>query len=331
MKVIITDYEDTLNRDLDYEIDILKKHLPDTDVEIVVYEKHDQWLEAVKDADGLLTAFVKIGAEEMDAMPNLKCIALNASGYDTVDVEAASKRNIGVCPIYSYCTDEVADHTMALILALERGLKHYTCDIDDNKCWNYTTLDNVRRINGQILGICGLGKIGKAVAKRAQVFGMRVIAYSAHCSEEIADSLGIKLVDKKTLFQKSHVISNHMAQSHSNYHFFDDEAFNLMEQHPFFINVGRGSAVDEKALEKALDNNILSGAGIDVLADENPNLEKCGLTERKNVIITPHAAFYSIESLKDLQTISCMNLVYYLNEEYDKVTYIVNNCRIQND
>ena len=329
MKIIITDYADVLNRDLNYEIKLLKEHLPDAEVKVVVYEEKEQWIHEVKDADALLTAFLPINGAVMEQMPNLKCISLNASGYDSIEVADASERKIGVVPILEYCTGEVADHTLALILALERGLKHYGNDIDERKQWQYMSLGNVRRMEGQTLGICGLGKIGKAVAKRAQAFGMKVIAYSPHCTKETAEKLGVELVDKETLFQCSHIISNHMAQSKDNYHFFDWHAFEKMEKKPFFINVGRGNAVDEDALVRALDEGLLSGAGLDVLSEEDPDLWNCKLTNRENVILTPHAAFYSEESMRDLQTISCMNLVYYLKGEYEKVKWIVNADALQ--
>ena len=120
-----------------------------------------------------------------------------------------------------------------------------------------------------------------------------------------------------------------MAQSKDNYHFFDWQAFEKMEKKPFFINVGRGNAVDEDALVRALDEGLLSGAGLDVLSEEDSDLWNCKLTNRENVILTPHAAFYSEESMRDLQTISCMNLVYYLKGEYEKVKWIVNADALQ--
>ena len=324
MKIIITDYVDVLKRDLDYEVGLIRKNLPGADVKVVAYENTEQWVQRVKDADAILTAFIKMDGTIMDQMPNLKCIVLNANGYDSIHVEDASKRNIGVVPIWEYCTEEVADHTLALILALERGLKHYEKDIDVHKKWQYMTLKNVRRIKNQVLGICGLGKIGQAVAVRAQGFAMTVIAYSPHCTKETARRLGIELVNKEELLKKSNIIANHMAQSAENYHFFDWEAFQMMQQRPIFINVARGNAVDEDALVHALDEGLLYGAGLDVLSDEHPDLEKCKLTNRENVILTPHAAFYSDESLRNLQTFSCMNLVHYLKEEYDEVKWIVN-------
>lgn len=309
MKVIITDYPDVLKRNLDYEIRIIKENIPSAEVEVLEYREYNSWIAGIKDADALLTAFLEIGAREMDAMPKLKCISVNATGYATIDLEAAKNRNIVVKNVNDYCTNEVADHTMALILALERGLKLYQNDIDIKHRWQYNDFQYARRIQGQVLGICGLGKIGRAVVKRAKVFGMRIIAYSPHCMREDAANLGVRLVDKDTLLAESDIISNHMAQSAENHHFFDYKAFCKMKRNVIFVNVGRGAAVKEDDLIRALDEGKILAAGLDVLKEENPELSRSELINRENVIITPHAAFYSQESLRDLQTISCMNLV----------------------
>lgn len=315
MEIVITDFPDVLKRDTEFEKELIKRELPGAEVKVVGFENRKQWLDEVREADAILTAFIKIDGKIMEQMPNLKCIAINASGYDSINMEDAASRGIIVIPVEEYCTQEVADHTMALILALERGLKHYEADIDMRQRWQYSTLSSVHRIKGQILGICGFGKIGKAVAKRAQAFGMEVIVYSPHCTEETAARYGVERVEIDDLLRKSNVISNHMSQSSENYHFFDEEKFQKMVQSPFFINVGRGGAVDEKALVSALDEKRIAGAGLDVLKDENPNLHQCELTNRENVIITPHAAFYSVESLRDLQRISCMNLIHFMQQK----------------
>lgn len=313
MKIIITDFPDVLKREIDYERRLIKENLPNAEVEVVSFSDREQWIEKVRNADAILTAFIKIDGKIMDQIPNLKCIVLNASGYDSINIKDAADRGIAVIPVAEYCTQEVADHTMALILALERGLKHYEADIDDEKRWQYSTLPAVHRIEGQTLGICGFGKIGKAVAERARAFGLKVIVYSPHCTDETARQYGIERTGIDELLERSDIISNHMSQSDENYHFFNEDKFRRMIRKPFFINVSRGSAVDEKDLVSALDQKMIAGAGIDVLQDENPDLRQCGLTNRENVIVTPHAAFYSIESLRDLQTISCMNLVKFFS------------------
>ena len=115
-----------------------------------------------------------------------------------------------------------------------------------------------------------------------------------------------------------------MAQTTENYHFFDKKAFSKMKQKPFFINAGRGTAVEEDALAWALDSEILSGAALDVLESNAPDLKQSRLVNRDNVIITPHAAFYSKESIDDLRRISSENLMFYLEKKYEEVHKVIN-------
>ena len=216
----------------------------------------------------------------------------------------------------------------ALIFALSRGIKHYEHQIDENRKWDYNSLSGLRRISGQTLGICGYGKIGRMVAEKARALGMKVIAWSPHLTCARAEREEIEVVDKEALFKRSDIITNHMAQSIENYHFFDQSAFEKMERAPLFINVGRGEAVDEAALVNALDKGLIRGAGLDVLESENPDLEKNPLRNRENVILTPHAAFYSQDSMRALQVISCMNLIYFLKGEYEAVQWLVNEKQL---
>lgn len=325
MKVVITDYKDVLERDLEYEKDILLKGLKN--VEIVVYEyngNQNEFLGVVKDADAILTAFLDINKTVINACKNLKCISINAVGYDCVDLEVATKNNIGVCPIGEYCTQEVAEHTMSLILSLSRGIKHYINDIDERKIWKYQSISNLQRIEGQTLAIFGFGKIGRAVAKRALAFGMKVVAVDPYVKAEEGEKLNVTMVDAEYVWENADIISNHMNQNNSNNNFFTINEFRKMKKNPIFINAGRGSSVNEDDLLEAIDENLLRGVGLDVLDAENPDLDKNKLVGRENVIITPHAAFYSETSMRELQRISCENIVYYLNGEKEKVNRIVN-------
>lgn len=324
-----------LNRDTDYEKNRILSALKDaedgnsvitnTEVDVISYTDREEWLKKVADADALLTAFIPIDADIINKLPNLKCIVQNASGYENIDLETATERGIAVIPIEEYCTLEVAEHTFALILALARGLKHYGQDIDNNHKWQYSSITNLHRLAGMKIGIAGYGKIGKQVGKLATAFGMEVLVYSPTGKSINTPDSPVNFVTKEQLFQESDVITNHMAVGKDHYKFFNYEAFKAMEKHPIFINVGRGVAVDETALIRALDEGLLSAAGLDVLESENPDLSTNPLVARENVIITPHSAFYSEESLKALQDISCDNLTYYLKGETEKVHRIVND------
>lgn len=329
MKIVICDYKEDLERDVEYE----KKFLLDKlqDAEIIVYEyngdKEDLKL-LIKDADIIVNTFINFDKELIDSAKKLKCIVLNSVGYNSVDVDYATTKNIAVCPAKEYCTQEVAEHTMSFILALTRGLKFYANDIDNLRIWSYQTMHGMKRLEGQTLGIFGFGKIGQAVAKRTNAFGMKVMAISRHINKDIADKLNVQIADTDYILENADIITNHMSQNSGNTNFFNLEKFKKMKKQPYFINVGRGLSVNEDDLVMALDNNIIKGAGLDVLVEENPNLNLCKLTNRNNVILTPHAAFYSETSEKELQTISCNSVINYLNGEFDKIDNIVNKEKL---
>lgn len=322
--IVITDYPKVLNRDLNYEIQRITSILGEVEVRVVRYENRNQWLNKVQDASALLTAFLPIDYDIMEAIPNLKCIALNASGYSNVDVDEATKRGIAVIPIEEYCTEEVAEHTIAMLLALARGMKHYQKQIEETQVWQYSSIKGLHRVAGATLGIAGFGKIGKRVGKIAEAMGMRILVYSPTGKTSNTESYPVTFVSKDLLLQESDFITNHMAVDDKTSPFFDETAFQTMARQPFFLNMGRGAAVDEKALVKALDMGWIKGAGLDVLSSECPNLEENPLVGRENVILTPHSAFYSEESLRLLQDISCDNLCYYLKGELEKVHRVVN-------
>lgn len=329
MKIVITDYPDTMGRNLAYEEAILKRGLPGCETICYLYRGDKEELKRlVSDADAVLTAFLYFDKELLDSAPGMKCICFNATGYNAVDYEEACRRNIGIVPIGEYCTGEVADHTMALVLALARGLKHYGHDIDDLKRWQYYSGQKLRRISGMTMGILGLGKIGRAVAERAKSFGIHVIAYDPYLPAEIARKTGAELVSLPEIAERCHIITNHMILSEENRGLLDEKFFGSLKQCPIFVNTGRGEVVNHSALVKALDEGRVFGAGLDVLAQENPDLAQEELAGRENVIITPHAAFYTVETLKALQDISCENVVHYLRGEYDLVNRIVNRDRL---
>ena len=245
MKVVICDYKDVLDRELEYEKNIIKNGIKDVDISVYEYNgDNEEFIKEIEDADAILTAFLDIDKDVINKCKNLKCISINAVGYDTVDLEAARKNNIMVCAIEEYCTQEVAEHTLALILSLNRGIKHYINDIDNKNVWKYQSITGLRRLEGQTLGVYGFGSIGRAVAKRAQGFGINVVAVDPYISQEFADKYGVKIVDSNYIIENADIISNHMNQNNSNNNLFNLEEFKKMKKNPIFINVGRGSCVN---------------------------------------------------------------------------------------
>lgn len=326
MKIMISDYKDSMMPDHAYEMEVLRAGIPEA--EIVVYEytdeKREEFLDRVADIDALLTAFIKIDKVVFARARQLKVISINATGYDNVDMGEATRNTVGVCPVGEYCTHDVAEHTMALMLALNKNLKAYTSDIEQRYRWKYDFPPVPNRIENQTLGIFGLGKIGKRVAYLAQGLGMTVIATDPAVSPDVARQLGVELVTPDEIYSRADVISNHMNLEHTNVAYFTAAEFSRMVRTPIFLNLGRGLSVNEDDLARALDSGKIRAVGVDVLTDETPHLQGHQLAGRDNVIITPHSAFYSTQSMQDLQRISCENIVHYLLGSKDKVYRLVN-------
>ncbi|NCC67400.1 MAG: C-terminal binding protein [Clostridia bacterium] len=327
MKILISDYRSGLMPTHDYEESILYKAFPDAEICIFEYtdEKRDEFIEHMKDADALLTAYVHVDKEVFEKASKLKVVSVAATGYDNVDLNEATKRGIGVCPIGEYCTIDMAEHTLALMLALNKNLKCYTYDIEKNYEWKYDKPKTIpTRIGDQTLGIFGFGKIGKRVAKLAQGLGMTVIASDPNVSKDTAASLGVELVSPDEIYERADVISSHMNLDNTNKEFFTAKEFAKMKRTPIFLNLARGLSVNEEDLADALDRGLVRAAGLDVLREEWPDLKGHILAGRDNVIITPHAAFYSTQSMEAIPRISCENIVHFIKGEKDKVFKLVN-------
>ncbi|KAI4444527.1 Glycerate dehydrogenase [Schaedlerella arabinosiphila] len=326
MKILISDYRASMMPSHDYEIQVLRKGLPDAEIEVYEYsdEKRAEFYEKLQNTNALLTAFIRMDREALEHAPNLQVISINATGYDCVDLPEATKRSIGVCPVGEYCTWDVAEHTIALMLALNKNLKEYTYDIEKKHVWEYSISNIPTRILNQTLGIFGFGKIGKAVAKMARGLGMQVIAMDIADKKEEAEKLGVEMVAAEEIYERADVISNHMNLGAGNRDYFTIREFRRMKRHPIFLNMARGVSINEEDLAQALDEGILRGAGLDVLSDETPKLEGHPLVNRRNLIITPHAAFFSKEAFEDMQRISCENIVHFVKGEKENVFRLVN-------
>lgn len=324
MKIVISDYPDVLGRALEREFAYLREDLPDCEIVVHPYASPADFYQVMDGAQGLLTAFIPLDKLALDLLPTLRAISINATGYNFVDLDETRRRGIPVCAIGEYCTQEVADHTMALLLALDRNFKRYIELIDRDHRWQYYAAPAPMGLSGQTLGLFGLGKIGRAVARRAQGFDMTVLAVDPYADPAQADALGVQLVDADTLLREAHVISNHMNLTAENEGYFGYACFQKMAQRPIFLNVARGGSVVEADLVRALDEGLVRAYGADVLEAEKPDLAHCALVGRPNVILTPHAAFYSARSIDALQRMSCKNLTDCLTGRVSHAFKVVN-------
>ncbi len=330
-KILICDYASALEKSYDITFQALRTTLCDQydlyEIKVCEYESDAQLIQELQGVEGLITGFLEIGETILNRTNSLKYISVSGVGYGNIDLVAANRHGIKVCHIVEYCTEEVAEHTFALINALNRNLKYYTREIEDNKIWKYHTIAGGRTLSNQTLAIFGYGRIGRRVAEIAVGYKMHVIAVDPYADTDMARANGVEIVTADEALSRADIISNHMNLTEDNRYFFDKKIFAKMLKNPMFINVGRGASVNEGDLYSALINRQIRAAGLDVLEAENPNLDSCELLGLDNVIITPHSAFYSEDSIEALQRISGENLGFCLSGREDKAYEIVRECK----
>lgn len=318
-RLLVAEIIEYAGRDFSVEASILGD---DIEVHRLAFDGDiDALLSACKGMEVIMTDFVPFTRGVIEHLDGCRLICVAATGFSCVDVDAAKDAGISVCAIDEYCTEEVADHTITLMLALCRHLIDYHRQVQVDHRWQFDSMSGLRRMSELTLGIIGYGRIGRAVAKRASAFGTRVIAF-----DPFATDANVPLVSLDDLYASADVISLHCNLSADNRHMIGEEAFSKMHRKPVLINVARGELIDEAALLGALDGGAISAAGLDVLADESPDLASGGFIGRDNVILTPHVAFYSDASVLDNRTISASNVRHFLDGDDDAVRHFIHRA-----
>ncbi len=254
---------------------------------------------------------VSLDADFFEKNRTCRAVVCASVGYDHVAVEAAHARGIAVYHVPHYGTEEVADHTLALFLALARRLGDLSGHVRDGG-WDWRTIGDARRLRGSVWGVIGLGRIGLAVAERAKAFGMRVVFHDPYNHPGIEKSLGIERhADLNTLLEVSDAVSLHVPLDAGTRHLLDGERLRRMKRGAALINTARGALVDIEALKGALTEERPAWAALDVVEGE-PSLPDW-LRDHPQVLLSPHAAFYSVESFAELRTRAAEAVVQLIN------------------
>ncbi|MBL7053732.1 hydroxyacid dehydrogenase [Patescibacteria group bacterium] len=275
------------------------------------------YLKKIKDTD-ILAVFIysKIDKKVLDALPKLKLITTMSTGFDHIDLVECKKRGIKVCNVPVYGENTVAEHTFALILALSRKLPE---SIERTQEYDFT-LDDLCGfdLKGKVLGIVGMGSIGKHVARIGKGFEMKVVVADPNKNVKLAKQLGVKYVGFNYLLAHSDIISLHAPYNKHTHHLINKDNIKLIKKGSYLINTARGGLIETQALMTALNKKILAGAGLDVLEQEyfikeekqllaKPFQEKRDLRtilqghlliQDDKVLVTPHNAFNSQEALE---------------------------------
>jgi D-3-phosphoglycerate dehydrogenase len=250
------------------------------------------------DADVLINQYVPITAEVLDALPRCRLVVRYGVGVDNVDVEAAEARGVWVANVPDYGRDEVADHTLALALAVLRGVVVLDRSVHEGS-WNLEPVRPLRRLSRLTWGVVGCGAIGTAVAGRAAGLGMRVLGYDV---AGVRSDPPIERVPLEELLSRSDLVSLHAALTRDSHHLIGADALARMRPTAWLVNTARGGLVDSGALLAALDAGALAGAALDVLETEPPDDLGWRLAGHPRVVATPHAAWYSEEAFHTLKS-----------------------------
>lgn len=281
------------------DCEIERRILADVPAEVVEAGSDDEETLArlAADVDAIATCWANVPAAVIESAPRCRIIARMGIGLDNIDVDAASARGILVTNVPDYCIAEVADHALALLLASARNIAFFHLRTKRGE-YDLQAAPPMHRLSGRTLGLFGLGRTGRAVAERAAVLGLRVIAHNRSGDDH---STGCRMVDFDTLLAESDFISLHAPLTEETRHVFSAAAFRAMKPTACLINTSRGGLVDSDSLWAALQQREIAAAALDVFDPEPPDLGH-PLFADERVIVTPHAAFVSEEALVDLRT-----------------------------
>jgi glyoxylate reductase len=275
-----------------------------------------QLLQKLKGKDAVISLLTDIISDQVLAKnPQLKIVSNVAVGYNNVDVAAATRRGVLVTNTPGVLDATTADFTWCLILATARGLIVADRTFRSGKWKGWGVMQFLGHdVHGKTLGICGFGRIGRGVARRANGFDMRVLYTDVQrVPEAVEQEAGASFVDKKTLLQESDIVTLHVPLFAETTHYIGAPELALMKKTAILVNAARGPVVDEKALVKALKNGRIAGAGLDVYEKEPTPAP--GLTKLTNVVLAPHIASASVETRRKMSNMAVANCIAGLTGE----------------
>lgn len=281
--------------------------------------------------------YSQVNSAVLGKLSKVRLIATRSTGFDHIDLAACRQMGILVCNVPLYGEETVAEHTFALILSLSRNIhdSYERTRQGDFTCSGVQGFD----LNGKVLGVLGTGRIGSKVIQIAKGFRMQVLAYDRFPNANLADALGFKYVDWQELLENSDIVTLHLPYNNQTHHFLNKDTISRMKQGAVIINTARGGLIDTQALAEALLQGHLRGAGLDVLEEEALVREEAQLLldnmpreqlatmlrthillQLKNVIITPHCAFNSKESLERLANVTIENIEAFAKGKPQNIT-----------
>lgn len=305
--------------------------------EQVLFSEHPLSSDTLSEAKEceIVSVFIysQLTKEVLEQLPNLKCITTRSTGFDQIDTEYCKQKGITICNVPEYGTHSVAEHTFSLLLALTRNL---IPSVERTRRGNFDLTDLAGvDLFGQTLGIVGFGNIGKHVSRIAKGFGMNVIAYTNKPNPEEAETYGVTFVELPALLSTADILTLHVPLNPETTHMLNQDTFSQMKRGVIILNTARGGLIDTESLVQALESGVVKAAGIDVLEEERTIKEERQLLSRhflqesdlqtdllnhvlltkENVLVTPHNAFNSQESLQTILKTTIENIQGYLDHK----------------
>ena len=258
-------------------------------------EDEDEFITQVRDVHAVALIARRISARTIAALEQCELIQTLSVGYDCVDVDAATAAGIPVCNTPAYCTDDVANHAMTLILSLARKL-HVILPATRTGVWDYNFTKPLFNVRDKVLGIVGLGRVGRTLVPKARAFGIHVCAYDPYLDDDVFAMMGVeRCYELDDLLGAADYVSIHAPLTAETRGMIGQRELGVMKESAFIVNTARGPLWDEKAVEDALQNRRISGAATDVVVTEPVDPDHPFL-KLPNMIVTPHVAWYSEES-----------------------------------
>jgi len=296
-------------------VDIARAIIEGAGLELVAAQckSEDDVIDVARDADAIIAQYATIGAKIINALTRCRVIARYGTGVDIVDVDAATRRNILVTNVPNdWCVNEVADHAMTLLLTLARKIRDYD-QATRTGVWRWQTGQPIYRLRGRVLGLLSFGAIAKAIAARATGFGMRVIAHDPYMAAVDIAAHGATSVSFDELIEQADYLMIQAPLTPETRNLFDEAQLHCMKTSAILVNTARGPIVNDRALYRALKEGWIAGAGLDDIEEEPAKLRDWKPTNPlfglDNVIITPHAAYYSEEAIHTVRDFAAQEVV----------------------
>jgi D-3-phosphoglycerate dehydrogenase / 2-oxoglutarate reductase len=265
-------------------------------------KSESELIDHVRDCHAVISQYARVGRDAINAMQCCQVIARYGVGVDIIDVEAATAKEIQVTNVQDYCTEEVADHAIALLLCLARRIIDYNNATHQGQ-WKWQSGRPIFRIRGRTMGIVSFGRIGRAIAERGKALGVHLIAYDPFVESAIFGAAHVESVRREEIFRRSDFLMMQVPMMRETWHFAGEKELRSMPRNGIVINTGRAQTVDNVALLKVLQEGHLAGAGLDDIEEEPAKRRDWSphgdpLFALSNVVISPHTAYYSEESIQ---------------------------------